>query len=259
MTVLNTNYSTIDDAWGIPYLSPSLQQKKKKKKTSSPEKTAANVPQTDPICELYAMGNNHYNEDDIVSFANQYYEKYNKIDWQKPVMRDRDPPKVVDIKDGSVYAYGAPYDYSNAALEPQKNTQTSYEMLNSDTIPAYQQRNERSQSRPAYDDDLPVNNENLYEDGHDDHNDQNSTMDNGFPVSAADSQDQASPRAKYNPRPKNSLVDTHEYYMSFDNPYYSNKNASFNLMDISLYILSGIILIFMMEQFVKVGIILQQS
>jgi hypothetical protein len=195
MTVHNTGYSTFEEAWGEPFLSPNLQKKKKKKQTYED--------QSDPICDLYAMGNNNYNDNDIVSYANQFYDKYDKSQYQKPMMknRERENPKMVDVRDGSVYAYGAPYAEtiqlpSTSAPRPQENVETEEEV----EIPQLR--------RPA-------------------------------------------PR-----QDPNVLRETQEFYMGEEDPDYYHKDSAFNMMDIILYILSGIILIFMMEQFVKIGMLL---
>jgi hypothetical protein len=69
MTVLNVNYSSLDEVWAD---APSKPKRKEKKKDSEARK----VP--DPICELYEMGNYRgYTENDIVSYANEYLEKQN--------------------------------------------------------------------------------------------------------------------------------------------------------------------------------------
>lgn len=69
MTVLNVNYSSLDEVWGEP---PSKSKRKEKKKETEVRKLP------DPICELYEMGNYRgYTENDIVSFANEYLEKQN--------------------------------------------------------------------------------------------------------------------------------------------------------------------------------------
>lgn len=223
MTVLNTSYSTIDEAWGEAYLSPSLQQKKKKKRSTEGAKAAA---QSDPICDLYAMGNNNYNEDDIVSYANQYFEKHDKSSWQQPMMRNREPPKMVELKDGGVYAYGAPFEHDDTPLAPE--------------VPR------RSSTPPL-----------TFHDP-----DEDASMDNEPPRRVTSAP--PAPRVQYEDadplpysRSQRRLVDTHEYYV--DDPYYNKRDKAFNWMDIALYIISGIILIFMMEQFVKIGLLLQSA
>jgi hypothetical protein len=253
MTVFNTGYSTIDEAWGESYLSPSLQQKRKKKNRDSPPK------QSDPICDLYAMGNTHYADDDIISYANQYYEQHdthNKVHYQKPMMRDRENRenrKSFQIRDESVYAYGAPYDYDMSGNPGQvdrgvQGTQGSQSNQSS------QSNQERESRRMPYQQD--------------DQNDQSDQpmeeRKRNMPVYTYE-MDEPTPELsmrepQYAPvvqSRRNKRYDSQEYYMGSEDPDYYRRNSGFNMMDISLYIISGIILIFMMEQFVKIGLLLQ--
>ena len=50
---------------------------------------------------------------------------------------------------------------------------------------------------------------------------------------------------------------SHAIKESFEDDMFGRKNSSFNQMDLILYIISGIILIFMMDQFVKIGQLLR--
>jgi len=224
MTYFNTGYSSIEEAWGEPYLSPSLQKKKKKK-------TVDQQMNEDPICELYAMGNTHYQDSDIVSFANQYYDKHDKPRFQKPMMEKREPqnPKTIDIRDGSVYAHGAPYDQ-----DVQKQVREDVARRASHPAPKAQVYEEEEPSPSRYDtrDYIDVN---------------------------EDAQDDVYQERQSQPPPRitKTMRDTQEFYMSEEDPEYFKKDSAFVWMDMMLYIISGIILIFMMEQFVKVGILLR--
>ena len=96
MTVFNTGYCTIDEAWG------DLTSKTKK------DPARRRKPPTDPICELYeAKANSSYNETDLVRFANDYYDKMDKSKYQRNMRtqsmafeeEEREPtPKHVVIK-----------------------------------------------------------------------------------------------------------------------------------------------------------------
>lgn len=68
-----------------------------------------------------------------------------------------------------------------------------------------------------------------------------------------DSEQQLSKKSK---RAEKIIYDTHEYYLGEEDPDYYKRNSEFNYLDIMLYVISGIILIFMMEQFVKIGMLL---
>lgn len=205
MTVLNTEYSTIEEAWGEPYLSPSLQKKKRKKSNEH----------QDPICELYAMGNNHYQDSDIVSYANQYFEKHDKPRYQKPMMlqREKENPRRVEIHNGNAYAYGAPYSDDEPVAPPSSYDEGEEKTIVSEATPPSQSVYVQEQT-----------------------------------------QQELSDFYNRNERPRRNVIhDTHEYYVSEEDPDYYKKDTAFNMMDVILYILSGIILIFMMEQFVKIG------
>lgn len=58
---------------------------------------------------------------------------------------------------------------------------------------------------------------------------------------------------RYNSRHK----DSYDVKESFEDDMFGRKNSSFGQIDLILYIISGIILIFMMDQFVKIGLLLQ--
>lgn len=158
MTVTSTNYSSLEEVWGETF---SHNKKKEKRKKV-----------VDPICELYEMGNNNgYTENDLVSYANSYFDRHDKNLYQRPVndtyTRER-PVKHVSVR-------------SNGDIDDEK---------------------EFSDSTPP------------------------------------------SPPRMSNP--------THT--MNYDEDDFTPK---FAFIDLLLYIVSGIILIFVMEQFVKIGMLLQ--
>ena len=202
MTVFNTTYSTIEEAWADSYLSPSLQKKPKKKKSIE-------NPMSDPICDLYEMGNNSYDDSELVSYANKFYEKHEKAKYQNAMMNDREKlPKVVDIDVSDDIAFGAPFNrdvlkqQQDMPLDKQKNMNSNY-------------------------------------------------IDRSKGVKYEDDEDDIIPQ-----RREKILYDTREYYGDDDDEF-GKKNQSFNYFDIALYIISGIILIFMMDQFVKIGMLMK--
>lgn len=155
MTVTSTNYSSLEEVWGETF---SQKKKEKRKKV------------VDPICELYEMGNNNgYTENDLVSYANSYFDRHDKNVYQRPVndtyTRER-PVKHVNVR-------------SNGDIEDEKE----------------------------FADNTPP------------------------------------PTRISNPS-----------HMHYDEEEYAPK---FAFIDLLLYIVSGIILIFVMEQFVKIGMLLQ--
>lgn len=163
MTVTSTNYSSLEEVWGETF---SVKKKEKRKKV------------VDPICELYEMGNNNgYTENDLVSYANSYFDRHDKNVYQRPVndtyTRER-PVKNISVR-------------SNGDVEDEK------EFI--DTIPPQSPQSPQSPPR------IP-----------------------------------------------------HPIHTNYDEEDYTPK---FAFIDLLLYIVSGIILIFVMEQFVKIGMLLQ--
>lgn len=191
MTVINTAYSSIEEAWADSYLSPSLQKNKSSKKSSKTTKPSL-PPIKDPICDLYEMGG--HDDADLVKFANSYFETHEKSKFQKPRMLEREPqPKVIEIDVPEDLSFGAPVRASKPQALPE----------------------------PVHDDDNSDN-------GSDDEPALSSTQRNMM------------------------YYDAKEPYQSDDDEW-TKKNKDFNHFDLALYIISGIILIFMMEQFVKLG------
>lgn len=152
MTVINTSYSSIEEAWADSYLSPSLQKKPKKKRQ-------------DPICDLYNARDSAYDDTDIIAYANKFYDK---SQFQKPM--NREPPRK---------------EITVGVEEPPSE---EYE-------------------------ELPP------------------------------------PHA----HPETRLYNAREDYENYE------KTPNLDYFDIALYVISGIILIFMMEQFVKIGMLLSRS
>ena len=74
MTIMNPGYSTLEEAWGGDITGRKKSEPSRKKK-----------PPTDPICELYdsKISSSAYNESDLVRFANEYYDKFDKSKYQR--------------------------------------------------------------------------------------------------------------------------------------------------------------------------------
>lgn len=203
MTVISTTYSSLDEAWSNNYLSPQIQKKPKKKRTP---------PQSDPICDLYEMGQNNYTENDIITFANNYrYDNAEKAKYHKPMMDDsmsgtpREKSKYVSIENGKYN-----YDVSDDADEPQPYSASMYKEPKQPISPPETNAEEPKITK--------------YDDAEEEYLQQ---------------------------RPKRI-----EYYKQMEDDYDNDRQANFNYLDLMLYIISGIILIFMMEQFVKIGMLL---
>lgn len=251
MTVFNTSYSTIEEAWADSYLSPSLQKKQKKKKN-----VETSSPMADPICELYEMGNNNkYDDSDIVSYANKFYEKHEKARYQNAMMNNREKlPKVVDVDVTDDIISGSPYnrDVKKQLAEKMDRKDFPYNYEG-----RYQDRyNEDSKYQTSkYQDSKHDDNirQRRHYDGNDDDNDDNEGYNEGYKDDYTEGDNES---VDIMPRKRDKVqYDTREGYGDDDD--FGNKNRSFNYFDIILYIISGVILIFMMEQFVKIGMLMK--
>jgi hypothetical protein len=186
MTVLSTNYGYIEEVWSNQYLAPQLQKKPKKQRPP---------PQNDPICDLYEMGQNHYSESDIISYANSYNDRPEKSKHQKGAMKKREKVKFADIDD-TQDAYEA-VDVDEPIVSKKEEDFETYEEIPLEEMPAPRVQTQISKPPPM--------------------------------------------------RPQMYDVEGFEV---------EKRDGQFNYLDVALYIISGIILIFMMEQFVKIGAML---
>ena len=192
MTVTNTGYSSLEEVWGESFY-PSDKKKPKKKKV------------VDPICELYEMGNNNgYTENDLVSFANSYYDKQEKNDKNERYEKSKFQRSMNDDVDHEPRERPV----RNVAINERRNV---YDVSASDDIEVEHHIAETSERVPKT----------MYK-----------------PT-------QATPQTK-------AYKNYHELHEDEEEP----RNG-FAFIDLLLYIVSGIILIFVMEQFVKIGLLLQ--
>ena len=255
MTVINTNYCTIDEAWG------DLGNGKKK---DAPKRKKA---LQDPICELYeAKANTSYNETDLVRFANNYYDKYDKSKYQRnmkvqptsyeSVEREPSAKSVIIRKDQSKYEakrdnsslfekqfemkLPALYDGDDCPVIPDNN-RTTQELSSDRMIPTHQEYYNRpvtsEESRIPMEERLHIEN---YE--------------------SDDEIEQEIIPPKYRYRPPTQEEQRRHYFLDDETvPYHRMKKQFQNIqyLDLILYVVSGIILIFLMEQFVRIGINLQ--
>lgn len=195
MTVSSTNYGYIEEVWSNQYLAPQLQKKQKKQRPP---------PQNDPICDLYEMGQNHYQESDIISYANSYNDRPDKAKFQKSAMKKREKVKFAEIDE----------------------TRDIYDAVDIDEVPPMRLKQA----------DIPVDH---YEEM--------------MPEEEAPEDTMPPPLIRERPpatkqRSQNYDVEGFEV---------ESRDGQFNYLDVILYIISGVILIFMMEQFVKIGAMLQ--
>lgn len=196
MTVMSTNYSSLEEVWGETF-NPSQKPKREKKKKIH-----------DPICELYEMGNNNgYNDNDIVNYANSYFEKYDKTPYQRSMNNDR--TVADDVLPSRQQERERPV--REVAISNERST---YDVSDEDDIV----ERTKSARKEAFQQSLPPR---YFTEGD-------------------------------KPRKKQPVIDD-----SDDDDVESSSSSGFAFIDLILYIISGIILIFMMEQFVKIGLLLQ--
>jgi hypothetical protein len=207
MTVFNTSYTTIDEAFG--FLNPELQQKPQKMKKKN----------KDPLCELYNQRwqQQPYTDTDLVTYANQY--RYNKTDFQNQTVNGREnKSKYVDLSEGVRQEYESNYDFQPSKMIEQESYNTKQESSYNPTQESYYP------SQESY----------------------HSTQESYVPT------EQEKSRYIYD---EDAMVRAlAKKYMTEQN---EDKGHSLNYIDLILYIISGIMLIFMMEQFVRIGIYMQ--
>lgn len=189
MTVRSANYSSLDEVWGDAYSSSSKPKKEKRKKI------------VDPICDLYQMGNNAgYTDNDLVSYANNYFEKYDKTPYNRTMN-----------------------NHVNDHISHQEET---------DVLPKQYHR-ERPVRQVTISDDRET-----------------------YDVTDADDiAFEEEPKIKNQHQPKEQFYASR--YSNDDDDEPQNTTTNFAFIDLLLYVISGIILIFVMEQFVKIGLLLQ--
>jgi hypothetical protein len=192
MTVRNTNYSSLEEVWGDSGMTKPDTSKHSKRTKDKREKREKTEPPkvVDPICELYEMGNYRgYNENDIITYANEYHNKYFEHDKQF----DTEPPRYA--KNDEEQIRGEANYYSK---DDQVGSQQRAVVI------------ERPSKPPSQQD-----------------------------VTASYPRRQKEPKYNY---------DDEDGYAGY---------TEFAFIDLLLYIISGVILIFVMEQFVKIGLLLQ--
>lgn len=264
MTVFNTGYATIDEAWG------DISGKKKKKKVTQ-----------DPVCDLYEMKGNSssYSETDLVNY------NYDKSRYQR-TYKDTPESKTIDTDDS--YGYGSSAGVNSGTMVPTSLFEKQFEV-----------RHPQSFEMECPTDYMVKQTKNkLYDETDDNYAPEPRSRappqgphqgpPNGAsqaPPHVSQSQSGPPPSTQAKERFYNYHEDDRPYYSKYENrymeekdekdeedendndEYYERKNSkndrksknnpSLVYLDIILYILSGIILIFLLEQFVRIGINMQ--
>lgn len=204
MTVTNTNYSSIEEVWGESFGPPHKSKREKKKKI------------IDPICELYEQGNNSgYTENDLISYANDYFEKQDKGKNRKYQKSMNDLVTVFGNETDAVYHRERP------SRHVEVNGHNDF----------YDTTIENEEDEDIYDIQRHKQKVNI----------------------------EYAPTPTSTPTPRNAYkkktYDDVEEYEDFEQN--ATLPSKFAFIDLLLYVVSGIILIFVMEQFVKIGLLLQ--
>lgn len=189
MTVRSANYSSLDEVWGEAF-NPSNKPKKEKRKKI-----------VDPICDLYQMGNNSgYSDNDLVSYANNYFEKYDKTPYNRTINDHVNIHEDTDV---------LPKQYRERPVRQVtvSDDRETYDVSEVDDVP-FEQEPKFTQHQSAS-----------------------------------------------NQQAKEQFFASRYYNDDDEEP--ENTTTNFAFIDLLLYVISGIILIFVMEQFVKIGLLLQ--
>lgn len=258
MTIYNTGYASIEEAWG------SITEKKKKKK------------QQDPICDLYEMKGsaNAYSDTDLMNYA------YDKSRSQRPVNNKPEvksivipPPKEdgdsplpnslfeqqFDIRHSGSFEAEDPTDYMVRACSAPKSKKVTDEYEYD--MPSHRQTQQEVVYRPTYQ-DKHTEPEYIYR-----QTAQESRKKNIRPQYIDESESEHDVedeepiyikkhkvRQERKPREIYYEEDAEDEYQ-YRRPIKEKPKLFY--LDIILYILSGIILIFLLEQFVRIGVNMQ--
>jgi hypothetical protein len=230
MTVFNTGYATLDEAWG------DISGKKKKKKVNQ-----------DPICDLYEMKGNSssYNETDLINY------NYNKNKSQRTYNDKQETKNVnINIDEANNNLPKSLFEKQFEISHPQ-----SFEMDNPREYMVKTSCESKSNNRDdegdyVYEDEKPKTYQETKQETK--HKPKETYYD------YTDTEDEQPRQPKRVIKQERYLYedDEDDYYNERINSRRSTKSSNMYL-DIILYILSGIILIFLLEQFVRIGINMQ--
>jgi hypothetical protein len=238
--VHNPGYSSIEDAWGT--LNPMLQPKKKKKKTK------------DVVCDLYELGqrNGNYDELDMVRAAN-----YDKSRFQRDRAASRESAKHVNIDTSDMRPLQndlAPI-YDKGSLLENDFMSTAYEsQCSSRTTPLPEFKSHFSNEYDSFFRPLTTSPEEDADEQPADpeYQEFKDILNKRFPAPSPAPREPEIVSAGGYEKPGNKMYFEEEFYEPLSKP-----SAASGFLDVILYIISGVILIFMMEQFVKIGKMLQ--
>ena len=234
------NYSTIEEAWG------DLSGRKKKKKT-----------QVDPICELYNQ------QTELTNLASEIYQKQAKKtsssfeDAFAPVMTVKTNEPTVQETTRNMEEYTVPLErYTRSSDDNENYDKPIYQENRYIETPRCREPENNPRYREPDTIAKPIYQETRYREP------------NTIVKPIYQENRYSEPPVKYiYPAPQECKQDINNYYYSkqeyipqlIDN-YNEYKPVKSNLpiLDVILYIISGIILIFLMDQFIRIGISMKQ-
>lgn len=254
MTVMNTGYATIEEAWG------DMSGRRKKKKASQ-----------DPICDLYETkgSSSAYTETDLVNYA---YDKsktqrtYNdRPETKKAVVREESEhyetkalpnslfEKQFDIRHPGNFETDDPKDYMIRACPSSRGREDEGDKIYDDEAIKNRRRasHAEDESAPARVSEertrAPAPKETYYA----------SETDDEYEAPQKRRYERERVRERERVFQEDEQSDVEHEYKDYAKKYAEKRKPKFVYLDIVLYVLSGIILIFLLEQFVRIGINMQ--
>lgn len=271
MTIINTNYTTLEDAWGSNFdINVSKKNKKIKKGTAS---------KPDPLCELYSRRlkkakkpyeNDKYTGDEkyraYKGHDRALYYKYEDNEFHSLVNPERQKTSFLTVDDelnnmALNTDFDESFDNSNECIDvnslrrvstskkKKKNKKVHFNVVPEDDDDVYLQEAILQEENP-YEEELSETAQQRYEkiyanvyeetddeqlDEKDDLTDISAECDDKFLIEEE--------------MRRNAHIQTLRNLLNKQNDFSDERQY----LDILLYILSGIILIFMMEQFIQIG------
>lgn len=270
MTIINTNYTTLEDAWGSNFdKSVSKKNRKNRKNVTS---------KPDPLCELYSRrlkkakkpyNNDKYNGDEkyraYKGHDRALYYKYDDDDFSSMVNPERQKTSFLTVDDElNAMALNTDFDESfdtsgecidvnnlkkvNTKRKSKKDKKVHFNVVPEDEDDVYLQEAILQEESP-YEEELSETAQqryekiyaNVYEETDDEQNDYIEDTD-----LSTECEDKSLIEEEMR---RNAHIKTLQDLLNQQNDFRDERQY----LDIILYILSGIILIFMMEQFIQIG------
>jgi hypothetical protein len=277
MTIINTNYTTLEDAWGSNF------DKNVSKKNKRNKKNAAVSSKPDPLCELYSRrlkkarkpyDNDKYTSDEkyraYKGHDRALYYKYDDDDFPSLVNPERQKTSFLTVDDElNAMAlntdFDESFDNSNQCIDVnnlkrvstattkrknKKDKKVHFNVVPEDEDDVYLQEAILQEENPYEEMELSETAQQRYEKIY--ANVYEETDDEGLDDKLNDLSITTECDDKLlieEEMRRNAHIQTLQNLLSKQNDFTDERQY----LDIILYILSGIILIFMMEQFIQIG------